>query len=84
MTLSTSAFEYTNRGFRKNLVLIPGWAADCRIFGTLDLAYNYIFPGLTPPDRFVCNLSDFLKRIGADSVTLLGLSMGGFLSADFA
>ncbi len=79
-----SEIKFVARGFADNLVLIPGWATDCRIFGRLDLNYNYILPfGFSPAD-FTEMLNKYLDNHGIVKVSLLGWSMGGFLAADFA
>lgn len=72
------------KGFRENLVLIPGWASDCRIFEGLDLDYNYLtLSGFSPFD-FAAELKSHLDERGIEKVSLFGWSMGGFLACDFA
>jgi pimeloyl-ACP methyl ester carboxylesterase len=82
MRSSGSAFKLLDRGFRETLLLVPGWAADYRIFATLELEYNYLLP-------VRCAAADFVKGslLAMDSakigtVSACGWSMGGFLAAD--
>ncbi|MEK7867785.1 MAG: alpha/beta hydrolase [Candidatus Omnitrophota bacterium] len=72
------------RGFQENLVLIPGWAADYRIFDSLDLSYNYLAPVKFSPLNFAAELDTRLDEYAVEKVSLLGWSMGGFLACDFA
>ncbi len=72
------------RGFQENLVLIPGWAADYRIFDSLDLSYNYLAPVKFSPLNFAAELNTRLDEYAVEKVSLLGWSMGGFLACDFA
>ena len=39
-----SEFKLIDRGFKDTILLIPGWAADYRIFDSLDLEFNYLLP----------------------------------------
>jgi malonyl-CoA O-methyltransferase len=84
MTSSTATFNRIDRGYPRDLVLIPGWATDARIFEPLSLPYNYIWPTRISPDTFVDDLHNFLADNSLHAVSLLGWSMGGFLAADFA
>ena len=75
--------KFINRGFKENLVLIPGWATDWRIFDSLDLNYNYISLIEFSPFNFVDGLLKHLEDSSIDKVSMLGWSMGAFLAADF-
>ena len=75
--------KFINRGFKDNLVLIPGWATDWRIFDGLDLNYNYISLTEFSPSNFVGGLSQYLENNSIDKVSMFGWSMGAFLAADF-
>lgn len=79
-----SRFACVNRGFRKNILLITGWASDYRIFNALELNYNYIFPVELNPFDFLNSLADFLKTSAVERLACLGWSLGAFLAADFA
>ncbi|MCM8787342.1 MAG: alpha/beta hydrolase [Candidatus Omnitrophica bacterium] len=83
MSLSIN-FKYIDRGFDKAIVLIYGWATDYRIFSTLNLKYNYIFPIKFSPFGFVELLLDFLYENNFKKITILGWSLGGFVAAEFA
>jgi pimeloyl-ACP methyl ester carboxylesterase len=84
MTYQKSEFKFLDRGFKNTLVLLPGWATDCRIYSTLDLNYNY----LLAINFSVSNLTDELLKILEEEkrtrVSILGYSLGGFLAADFS
>src|SRR3990167_214046 len=84
MISPASKFKLCNRGFKRAIALIPGWATDYRIFNTLDLNYNYLLPIEYYPFNFVKELRGALDRESIDKVSLFGWSMGGFLASDFA
>lgn len=84
MNYSNSGFNYIDRGFKRNLVLIPGWATDYRIFSRLELDYNYFVPVDIAAYRFKEELLKLLKQRGYKSISILGYSLGGFLASDFA
>lgn len=79
-----SEFKFLDRGFKKLLVLIPGWATDYRIFNSLNLNYNYLVPTKFSPLKFSNALSKLLNKESRDRISLFGWSLGGFLAADFA
>jgi pimeloyl-ACP methyl ester carboxylesterase len=66
------------------MALIPGWAADYRIFDTLDLKFNYLLPLDFSPFSFESHIRNELKYKGIDKIFLLGWSLGGFVAAEFA
>lgn len=84
MTSHPSEFKFLNRGFKKTMVLIPGWATDYRIFKGLDLGYNYLLPLKFKPLTFVEDLLRQLNKKGIEKISLFGWSLGGFLAAEFA
>ncbi len=84
MISPVSKFKSFNRGFKKTIALIPGWATDYRIFNTLELNYNYLLPIECHPFNFAKELRESLDRESIDRISLFGWSMGGFLAADFA
>ena len=75
-------FEFINRGFDKNILLLPGWACDWRIFTHLDLDCNYIYApaGDVDTEFIAC----YLKEHKFHKVSVLGFSMGSFTAARFA
>ena len=79
--LSIQKFKLVNRGFKNTLLLLPGWACDWRIFSRLDIEYNYIFAldNVTARD-----IALYLQQAGIERISVLGFSMGSFVSADFA
>ena len=77
-------FKYINKGQQKTIVLIPGWATDYRIFDSLSLKFNYLLPLDSSPFTLEDNILDVLEEKGIGKISLLGLSMGGFLAAEFA
>lgn len=83
-TIHSLKFEYLDRGYKKTLILLPGWATDTRVFNFLDLEYNYILPDEGFPYCFEEGLLDFIKKNGLSKISILGWSLGGFAAADFA
>lgn len=79
-----SEFEFRNRGFKDVLVLIPGWAADWRIFDGLELDYNYLLTTRLCLLDFNQELLSQLDQLKISKVSILGFSLGGFLAAEFA
>ncbi len=84
MTSAVSKFKLLNRGFKKTIILIPGWASDYRIFNGLDLSYNYLLPVELYPFNFERDLRELLSSESIDKISLFGWSMGGFLASDFS
>lgn len=76
--------KFIGRGFADNIILLPGWASDWRIFSGLNLDYNYLIPVRCDIDSFRQGLSDSLDQAGIGEISLLGFSMGGFLAAELA
>lgn len=79
-----SEFRFFDRGFKDNIVLIPGWATDHRIFLNLNLDYNYLLPIQSYPFDFEKRLLKHLDKISIDKVSLFGWSLGAFLATEFA
>ena len=79
-----SEFKFQDRGFQDNLVLIPGWATDYRIFDGLKLDYNYLLSTKLYPCNFNRDLLDQLDELKLSQVSVFGFSLGGFLAAEFA
>lgn len=77
-------FKYIYRGKQKDIVLIPGWAADCRVFERLELGYNYFLPVEFSPGTFIKDLKQFLDKKNINKISLFGWSLGGFCAAGFA
>lgn len=77
-----SAFKFFDRGFKETLLLIPGWATDYRIFGPLDLDFNYLMPVEFSPFDFEEKLESALKEKKLGGISILGWSMGGFVASD--
>ncbi|MFH1077483.1 MAG: alpha/beta hydrolase [Pseudomonadota bacterium] len=75
--------SYYDRGYKKNLVLIPGWGFDSRIFESLDIGYNYLIPSPADPGRFSENLAAIFEQNNISKASILGWSFGGFLAMDF-
>ena len=66
------------------IVLITGWAADYRVFNTLDIKYNYLLPVNFDPATFEKKLMLAMKENDIKKISLFGWSLGGFLAAEFA
>lgn len=77
-------FKYINRHHKKDIVLLPGWATDYRIFDRLDIEYNYIVPVEFDPDSLSYDLVQYLQNNDFRKVSIYGWSLGGFAGADFA
>jgi len=81
---SRNNFKYLARNSKKDIVLVPGWATDQRIFKSLDLKFNYILtPNLSVYD-FEKKLLHFIEENKISKIALFGWSLGGFLAADFS
>jgi pimeloyl-ACP methyl ester carboxylesterase len=65
-------------------VLLPGWATDGRIFGTLFPGVAAVVAGPLRTERFPDRLAAFLDGVARGPVTIVGWSLGGFLAAEFA
>lgn len=77
-------FKYQNRGFEQNLVLLPGWATDNRIFKYVNLPYNYVLPEKFDIYGFESGILSFLEKNNFEKISMLGYSLGGFVAAEFA
>ncbi|MDD5136385.1 MAG: alpha/beta hydrolase [Candidatus Omnitrophica bacterium] len=77
-------FQFISRGFPETILLLPGWAADHRIFGPLGLEFNYLLPSGSFIQDFEKALLENLEKRSLRTIAILGSSMGGFLAADFA
>lgn len=77
-------FKYINRGFEGTMVFLPGWATDHRIFSSLDLKYNYLFPVEYYPQRIEKDLADEMDRLASEKISVFAYSLGAFKAVDFA
>lgn len=77
-------FRVEDRKYDDYLVLAAGWGFDWRIFGRLELPFNYIFYEGNSEVDFTGELENFLRLNGIGKVSLLGWSHGGFKVCDFA
>ncbi|MDP2928728.1 MAG: alpha/beta fold hydrolase [Candidatus Omnitrophota bacterium] len=75
-------FKFVDRGFKKNMLLVPGWATDWRIFVKLDIPFNYILPQNSSPGDFEEIIKSLPDRMKKSRISVLGWSMGGFIAAD--
>jgi pimeloyl-ACP methyl ester carboxylesterase len=71
-------------GSSPEVVLLPGWATDGRIFGTLFPGVAAVVAGPLQADGFPDRLAAFLGAFARGPVTVVGWSLGGFLAAEFA
>lgn len=83
MTSAASRFKLVNRGFKDTLLLVPGWATDHRIFGRLNLDFNYLMPVDIEPFDFNKGLIEKMVCEKIDNISILGWSLGAFLAAGF-
>jgi len=65
-------------------VLICGWAADHRIFGSLNSKVNYLLSGDFSHSTFEGSLLKAIKDNNITKISLTGFSLGGFAAAEFA
>ena len=79
-----SRFKFIDRGFEDNILLIPGWAADYRIFSALELNYNYLLPLEFNPFDFEEDLLEFISSVSINHLSLFGWSLGAYLAAGIA
>lgn len=77
-------FRYLDRGYQRNIVLIPGWATDYRIFNLLNLKFNYLLPLDFSPATFEDSILNTLGDNKIEKISLLGWSLGGFVAAEFS
>lgn len=78
-------FIYKERGYSRNLILLPGWASDASVFDTLNVPYNYLMP--VGPVRSVTIVEDVkteVEKLELDHLSLLGYSLGGFKAVELA
>lgn len=84
MSSLRSEFEFRNRGFKDTLILVPGWAADWRIFDGLELDYNYLLATKLNTADFIRQLLSWMDQSKTNKVFIFGVSLGGFLAVEFA
>ncbi len=77
-----SEFRLFNRGFNHTILLIPGWAADYRIFDSLSLDGNYLMPIEFSPFDFEKGLLEAMDMNRIGKISIIGWSMGSFLAFD--
>lgn len=92
--LTLTGFKFIDRGEKKSIVLIPGWAFDCRIFNNLNLRYNYFLYCGNSGSDFEVELKKTLRAFGGgtstgsghstNKISLFGWSQGAFTAYDFA
>ncbi len=75
-------FKFVDRGFKKGMLLIPGWATDWRIFERLNIPFNYLLPENASPGNFEEIFNDLPDKMKLSGISVLGWSMGGFIAAD--
>lgn len=85
MTLEKSSrFKFINRKKKQTAVIIPGWATDYKIFAQLEINYNYLLTTSLFLHDFDSKLIEACKEHDLTSVSLFGVSLGGFLASRFA
>jgi pimeloyl-ACP methyl ester carboxylesterase len=77
-----SEFKLFDRGAKGTILFIPGWAADYRIFGSLELDANYLMPLSFSPFDFEKGLLETMTKHRLGKISVMGWSMGGFLAFD--
>jgi pimeloyl-ACP methyl ester carboxylesterase len=72
--------------YKQTIILIPGWGTDYRIFSNLQLPYNVIYIDhlLPSPESLEKDILSIIIDKKISKPLILGLSLGGFLAAQFA
>ena len=83
-SIKAAMFQRIDRGKARSIALVPGWATDYRIFGSLNIDFNYILPIDFSPLKFENDLLNFMAEEDIDKISLFGCSLGGFVAARFA
>lgn len=79
-----SEFKFIDRRHKNTMLLVPGWATDYRVFGLLDVPFNYLVPEKFSPFNFEGPLLDALEDAAIKRISIFGWSMGAFVAADLA
>ena len=66
------------------IVLLPGWATDCRVFDGVGRTATAIVPQGLITDDFSTDLADYLHGERSSTVRLCGWSLGGAAALRFA
>jgi len=77
-------FKFIDKNQKDNLILIPGWAFDYRIFQNMDLPFNYYLYLDTSITDFENDLKNLLDKNNLTKISILGFSRGAFAACDFA
>jgi pimeloyl-ACP methyl ester carboxylesterase len=75
-------FIYEFKGKPEDIVLIPGWGFDHRVFSGCGPDFNVLSASCINPVDFADRLNAQLSRV--DSAVIAGWSMGAAFAADFA
>ena len=77
-------FKRIERQYNQDLVIIPGWGFDWRVFESMDLQFNYLF--YTGKSGSECRdaLSLLFSKAAYKQYSVLGWSQGGFAVCDIA
>lgn len=75
-------FKRIDRGMENDLVVLPGWAFDWRIFEEMELPFNYLVycGGVREAEEVL----DDLMGKKSIPISIFGWSIGAFLASDFA
>ena len=76
-------FKYIDRNKKKDIILLPGWATDIRVFDNIDIDYNYFLPLDFKPQDFERECLKLLDETSKQNISLYGWSLGGYVAADF-
>jgi pimeloyl-ACP methyl ester carboxylesterase len=77
-------FKFAERNEKQYLVLVAGWAFDCRIFNGLDLPYNYCFFEGDSIVSFEGHLKKLMQEKNLEKISIFGFSQGAFAASLFA
>jgi len=77
-------FKFADRNQKQHLVLVAGWAFDCRIFNSLDLPYNYCFFEGDSIASFEDRIKKTMREKNLEKISIFGFSQGAFAASLFA
>ena len=77
-------FYYYPRGYKKTVVILPGWGFDCRMFEECSLQRNIVAPAGPLVKEAWSELAGFLEKNRLKQVGILGWSLGAAWAAEFS
>ena len=81
---SRVSFQRIERGFPRDLLIIPGWGFGWEVFRELPFRFNLIVPEAPVCCSVTDDIHHALKNTGKGAVHVLGWSLGGYAALEFA